>query len=225
MADFEHSEELVVGLFDRGELGFAESRDKFIKLKSGRMSPTFFNGRRIMSFSPNQAMPLAKQRRIAQLTVEGYAHGVDQSKNGFDHLINLPQAVNPIVGAIALLSGKSLLYLRTLEGEKGYGKHQPIEGFFEEGDRVLGIDNVVSDAKTKDEVTAPIQSAGLVIPEFVVLLDREEGGEAAIKDGGRDLTSVVGMGAATQILVDAGRISAEQAAWSFDYIERYQVPV
>lgn len=225
MANFEHSEELVVGLFDRGELGFAGSKDKFIKLKSGRMSPTFFNGRRIMSFSPNHAMPLSRQKRIAQLTVQGYAYGVDQTKNGFDHLINLPQAVNPIVGAVALLSGKSLLYLRTPEGEKGYGKHQPIEGFFEEGDSVIGVDNVVSDAKTKDEVIVPIESAGLIIPEFVVLLDREEGGEAAINDNGRDLTSVVGMGAATQILVDAGRINAEQAAWSFEYIERYQVPV
>lgn len=226
MAEFEHLEELVVGLFDRQELGFAATSDDFIKLKSGRMSPTFFNGRRVMSFSSQLEMPLEQQARVAQLTAEGYAHGIDQAENQFDHIVNLPQAVNPVIGAVALISGKSLLYLRTPEGEKGYGKHQPIEGVYDRGDVVAGIDNVISNGDTKVEVTEPIeQLGGLVMPEFVVLLDREEGGRAALHTAGYALTSVIGMRAATQILLDNGRIRPEQAEWSFDYVDQYDIPV
>ncbi len=225
MAEYEHLEELTIGLFDRGELGYAQTEDEFIQLKSGRWSPNFFNGRGIMSFSPKLEMPITAQKRLARLTVEGYAHGLDQAKNPLDHMINLPQAVNPIVGAVALLSGRSLLYLRTPEGEKGYGKHSPIEGEYSDGDSVAGIDNVISDGATKKEVTEPIEGAGLELPEFIVLLNREEGGEAALKKRGYDLTSVVGMGLATQILFDAGRIQHQQAEWSFTYIDRYDVPV
>jgi len=227
MAQFEHTEELVVGLYDRGELGYVNSKDDFIELKSHRMSPNYFNGRNVLSISSKLDMPRVQQRRIARLTVEAYVFGIDQAKNfsNMDHIINLPQAVNPIIGAIALLHGDSLLYLRTPEDGKGYGKHKPIEGQFEEGDIVLGIDNVISDGKTKREVTEPIEGSGLVLPEFVVLVDREEGGEAALNAAGYDLTSVIGMGAATRILLDAGRIKPEQAEWSFAYIEQYQAKV
>jgi uridine monophosphate synthetase len=225
MAEFQHLEDLVVGLYDRDELGFANSPEEFIRLKSDRLSPTFFNGRRIMAFSDTLSMSIENQARLAELTVEGYVYGLDQTKNGYDHIINLPQAVNPIIGAVALVSGDSSLYLRTPEGEKGYGKHQPIEGVFKPGDAVVGIDNVVSNGDTKKEVTVPIEDSGLKIREFVVLLDRQEGGEAALKADGYDLTSVITMGAATQILRDARRITADQARWSFEYIARYNVPV
>lgn len=225
-ANFEHLEELTVGLFDRGELGFSDTPDNFTKLKSGRMSPTFFNGRRVMSFSSQLEMPLAQQARVARLTAEGYSHGLEQVEGSFDHIVNLPQAVNPIIGAVALLSGRSLLYLRTPEGEKGYGKHQPIEGVYSPGDVVTGIDNVISNGDTKKEVTEPIEEVGgLVMPEFVVLLDREEGGRAALAEAGYGLTSVIGMRAATQILLDNGRIRPEQAEWSFEYIDTYDIPV
>lgn len=224
MAEFEHLEELVVGLHERGDLGFAESEDEFITVKSGRLSPTFFNGRGIMSRCPEHPMSLVKQGRVTDLTIDGYAHMLDQIEQ-HDHIINLPQAVNPIVGAIALKSGYSLLYLRTQEGEKGYGKHEPIEGLYSPDESVIGIDNVISDSKTKTDVAKTIEAAGLRIPIFAVLLDREEGGEATLNHLGYDLASVVGMRAATQILLDAGRIRPEQARWSFDYIDRYNIPV
>lgn len=226
MAEFERLEELVVGLYDRDELGFANTPEEFIELKSGRRSPTFFNGRRVMSFSSKIEMPMDQQKRVADLAVRGYVHGLDYLEYDYDHIINLPQAVNPIIGAVAREAGVSELYLRTPEGEKGYGKHQPIEGFFDEGDTAVGIDNVVSNADTKQEVTEPIEKkAKLVLPGFLVLMDREEGGEATLKAAGYNLASVITMSAATQILRDAGRISPEQAAWSFEYIDRYNEPV
>lgn len=221
MAAFEHLEELVVGLYDRNEFGFVDSPDEFIKIKSGRMSPTFFDGRNIMSFSSGHEMPIERQQQIARLTVEGYVHGLDRITEEYDHIINLPQAVNPVIGAVALLSGKSELYLRTAEGEKGYGKHKPIQGIYQSGDKVIGVDNVISNGDTKKEVTEPIESAGLTLPRFVVLMDREEGGEAALSTQGYGLISVIGMRAATQILLDNKRIRPEQAEWSFEYIDRY----
>lgn len=223
MAAYPYIEELVIGLHERGELGYVEKQEDFIELKSKRKSPNYFNGRNVMAYSSKIEMPIERQKRVAQLTVEAYAFAIDQAKHPYEHIINLPQAVNPIIGAIALLHGDSLLYLRTPEEGKGYGKHRPIEGVFSHGDRVIGIDNVISDGKTKQEVTGPIEKSGLVLPEFVVLIDREEGGAGALLEKGYDLSAVVGMGAATRILLEAGRITPQQAEWSFDYIERYNV--
>lgn len=225
MAQYEHLEELVVGLYDRGELGFAKTEAEFVELRSGRMSPHFFNGRGIMSFSVDLDMPIEQQQRLARLTAEAYAFGLDQVEHDYDHIVNIPQAVNPIIGAVALLSGSSLLYLRTPEGNKGYGKHKPVEGIYNEGELVLPVDNVISKGDTKQEVTDPIGDSDLEIPGFLALVDREEGGEAALKAAGFKFTKVFGMGTATRILLDERRISRTQAEWSFEYRDRYNIPI
>ncbi len=222
MAEFRHVEELIVGLYERGELVYANSPDEFTRLRSGRMSPYFFNGRGIMSFSPSLEMPLAKQRRLARLTVEGYAFALDHARYDHDHILNLPQAINPIIGAVALVSGRSLLYQRTPEAKNGYGKHSPIEGVFTKGDAVIGMDNVIGNGDTKYESAGLIEAAGLAVPEFAVLIDREEGGEAALAAAGYSLTKVFGMRLATEILQAHGSsIRPEQAEWTYEYIASY----
>lgn len=231
MAEFPHLEELVVGLHERGEIGYVNSPEDFITLKSGRQSPNYVSTRDIMSFSDSLPISIERQQRVAELTVKAYAHGLDEISNTvgnpgdaadpFEHIVGLPQAVTTVVGAVGYERRTSVLTIRVPEGEKGYGKHKPIQGTFKEGDRAYALDNVISDGGTKSEYTGPLEAAGLVLPGFLVLVDREEGGEQSLLENGYMLYRVVGMGAATRILLDNKRIRPDQAEWSFDYIARY----
>jgi len=225
MVEFGKIEELAVGWFDRGEIGYAKTLEEFTPLKSGRRSPNYVNGRRIMSFSKNGEVEPRRQLQIAKLTIYGLAHAIDHSNSDYDHLANVPQAINPVVGALAWVRGDSLLNVRTKEGDKGYGQHDPIEGLYEEGELVIGIDNVISDGGTKMEFMEPIGLCKLVLQEFVVIVDREEGGAAALHQQGIGLSRVMAMGQVTDILLDHGRINAQQAEWSHEYIARYNHPL
>ena len=233
MAEFEHMEEWVVGLHDRGIIGCAETRDDFIKLKSGRMSPHYANFRGIMSVNYNIVhygeghiqMNNGQQQRVRELTVEAGAYAIDQllrvKGQNFDHIAPIPQAVTQLGGAIALRGGYSSVNVRVPEGEKGYGKHKPVEGDYRKGDRVIGFDDVVTTGDAKEEFLEPMRMAELEVPGFVVLLDRQEGGRNRIESLGYSLTPAVGVYAVKEILRDNNRISADQYGFIEEYLGEY----
>lgn len=223
MAEFPAIEELVVGLFDRGDIGYVASPEKFIKIKSGRMSPNYVDTRDALSFSDKLPIPISKQKRVAQLVVDAYRYGLRQVGQTipYDHIAAIPQAVTSVVGAAGYINGDSILAVRVKEGEKGYGNHKPIQGVFSKGDRVIAIDNVISSGGAKEEFRRPVEEAGLVIPTFLVLFERQEGGREKLAQDGFGLESVILMSAATEILLANRRINQDQAEWSQDYIARY----
>ena len=159
---FEHTEELVVGLFHRGAIGFAATEADFITLKSGRSSPHYVNLRGIMSFDQNHpSMGIAEQRHLRSLVVDGYVDALSSVPHDFEHVVGIPQAVTHLCCAFALHGGYSDLNIRVPEGEKGYGKHAPVEGSYHPSETVVALDDVVTDGKTKSEVVEPLDLTGL----------------------------------------------------------------
>lgn len=223
MAEFERLEELVIGLYGRGAIGFAETEEEFITLKSGRESPHYVNLRGMMSFARNHPMTKREQRGIRDLMIRGYAHALDYVPHDFDHIAGIPQAVTHVAGAVAQFTGESDLNIRVKEGEKGYGKHKPVEGDLEVGETVVALDDVVTDGKSKDEVIEPLDLAGLVLKDYVVMVDRQEGGRQSVEATGRTLTAVVGMVAVTNILADNGLINPQQVEWAEAYREQFGI--
>ena len=143
--------------------------------------------------------------------------------NDFDHIVGIPQAVTHVSGAVAQYTGESDLNIRVREGEKGYGKHKPVEGDIMPGEIVVALDDVVTDGKSKDEVVEPLDLTGLVLKDYVVMVDRQEGGRQNVEAGGRTLTAVVGMVAVTNILEANGLINLQQAGWADIYREQYGI--
>jgi orotate phosphoribosyltransferase len=221
MAEFEHLEELVIGLQKRGAIGFAASEEEFITLKSGRRSPHYVNLRGMMSFARNHDMDRQEQRRIRDLMIKGYAFVLDNVPHDFDHIAGIPQAVTHVAGAVAQHCGESDLNIRVKQDEKGYGKHKPVEGDIEQGEVVVALDDVVTDGKSKDEVVEPLDLTGLVLKDYVVMVDRQEGGRASVEASGRTLTAIVGMVAVTDILESNGLITPQQVEWSDVYRQQH----
>lgn len=227
MAEFEHLEEMVVGWWDRGIIGCAENRKDFITLKSGRQSPHYANFRGIMSRDTELAVHggfnFDQQMRVRELTVDAGAFALDQIRgmHNFDHFAPIPQAVTQLGGAVALKANVSCVSVRVKEGEKGYGKHKPVEGDYHEGETVLGFDDVVTTGDAKEEFLEPISLVGLEVEDFMVLLDRQEGGRKKLEELGYRLTSVVGMYVVKNILWVNHRITDKQHDFLDDYLDEY----
>ncbi len=226
MAEFEHMEEWVVGMHDRGLLGCAETTADFTKLKSERMSPHYANFRGVMSINYDLAIDgfsFDQQMRVRDLTVEAGVFVLESIRDlrNFDHLAPIPQAVTQLGGAIALKGGYSAVNVRVKEGEKGYGKHKPVEGDFKAGQVVVGFDDVVTTGETKEEFIEPISLVGLELQGFAVLLDRQEGGRVKVENQGYKFDAAVGMYVVKNILRDNGRINSEQYDFVDEYLDQY----
>ncbi|HVV66963.1 MAG TPA: hypothetical protein VHB72_02745 [Candidatus Saccharimonadales bacterium] len=222
-------QELVVGLYDMGEIGYVDPpgegvvvedpaypEEVFRKLKSGRMSPHYVGLRNVTSFSESLPIPIEQQKRTRDLLIASCGELLDDQD--YNHLLGIPQAVTCLSGLIAQARGDSVLWMRV--GSKSYGVHEAIQGNYEAGEWVSTFDNVITDGATKLETVEPLAAEGLNIAYFNVVVDREEGGRETVEAAGYDFAAVVGMGAINDILREEGRITEEQWGWANEYRAR-----
>lgn len=195
-------EELAVGLYDREILKFEQT-----ELKSGRLSPYYYNQRKILSYDSESHLSDREQRRIAALAIDGYGLLVDTGSPA-DHLYGIPQAGTAIGAPVAMRSEISYLWGRV--GDKEYGRHAKIEGFYHSGDTVIQLDDVVTDAGSKLESAEALAAAGLRTARFVILFDRQEGGAAAVTSAGYGIDSVTNISRAAYYLQENSRIGSQE---------------
>jgi uridine monophosphate synthetase len=126
----------------------------------------------------------------------------------FDHMAAIPYAALPIATAVALMYGRPLIYPR--RESKDYGTQAAIEGVYASGDRAVLIDDLATSGSTKFESIERLKSAGLVVQDVVVVIDREQGATASLRAAGYGFHAV----ATLHELLDAweaqGALSAEQ---------------
>ncbi len=184
------SDQLVLDLHEIGVIQFGE-----FKLKSGLFSPVYLDLRLLVSHPRvlhNVALTLAKI--LENLT--------------FDRLAAIPYAGLPIGVAVALAMDRPLIYPR--HETKDHGIARPIEGAFEKGEVAVVIDDVITTGASKIETIQPLVTAGLVVRDIVVLIDREQGGTGELGARGYHTHAVMTMREALDILKKAGRISSRQ---------------
>jgi uridine monophosphate synthetase len=128
----------------------------------------------------------------------------------------IPYAGLPIGTAVSLATGKPLIYPR--RETKSYGTGQAIEGRFEAGETVVVLDDVISSGASKLEALRPLEAAGLVVKDVVVLVDRQGSGASELAAAGLTLHSVTTLGAVVEELAAAGRVHAPEAGAVLDYL-------
>lgn len=116
----------------------------------------------------------------------------------------IPYAGLPIATAVSLAGDIPLLYAR--KEAKEYGTRRVIEGKFAAGDRVILIDDVITDGASKFEAAAPFEAAGLAVQDFVILLDREQGGAERLRERGYTLHSALKIRDVLAHLGETGRL-------------------
>lgn len=207
MAEFtsKNEEELVVGLYDREIIKFGD-----FKLKSGRKSPIYYNQRPLLSQKHDGSMSYRQQRRITAMALQGYAQKIETLfKDETDHVYGIPQAATALGALVAFRTGKSYLWGRV--GKKDYGKHEGIEGFYEPGETVVQVDDVVTGADSKIESEDNLKKAELTTLGFVVMLDREEGGKETLEQYEHPpLVAVTSLSRVVPILLGNARIGNQE---------------
>ncbi|HSB69792.1 MAG TPA: orotate phosphoribosyltransferase [Candidatus Methylomirabilis sp.] len=173
------------------------------RLKSGVLSPFYIDLRGIIAHPPIlQAMALRILEVLRPLR--------------FDRIAGIPYAGLPIATAVSLAGNLPMLYAR--KEAKDHGIRRAIEGTYAPGDVVVPIDDVITDGASKFEAAAPLIEAGLTVRDFVIFLDREQGGADKLKERGFTLHSVLRISSVLAFLRDAGRLAPDQCQRCLDFI-------
>ncbi|HET9469481.1 MAG TPA: orotate phosphoribosyltransferase [Usitatibacter sp.] len=188
----------LLRLFDIGAIKFGE-----FTLKSGRTAPVYVDLRVLVSHP--EALRQAGEILDSRLR-----------SLSFDRIAGIPYAGLPLGVAASLAGGYPLCYAR--KEAKEYGTRQLIEGEHHAGERVVLIDDVITDGGAKLEGAAPFRAEGLVVEHVLVLVDREQGGAEMLAQHGLRLHSCCTLREILAALRDAGRISGDTSAQVLAYL-------
>lgn len=170
MNDKQLLEILVVKLFEVGIIKFGS-----FKLKSGILSPFYFDLRPIISF-PNLLSKLA----------DAYINEIQNLK--FDRIAGIPFTGLPIATTIAIQGNYPMVHCRTKQKE--YGTQRTVEGIHKKGDTVLIIDDTITDGASKLESINLFKENQFTVNDVLIFLDRKQGGSEKLKEHSISLTSV-----------------------------------
>jgi uridine monophosphate synthetase len=187
------NDQIALGLNDLGAVRFGE-----FTLKSGQKSPIYIDLRLLVSDQ--------KLMRLAARAMAGLMNGLS-----YDRIAALPYGGLPIGQAVALETGKPLLYPR--REVKDYGTRKLIEGKYEPGETAVVLDDLVTTGGSKLEALAPLTEAGLKVKDVVVLVDRGQGGKGELASRGLALHAVLGLGDILDSLLRHGRITETTNAY------------
>lgn len=195
--------EIALALYDIGAIKFGE-----FTLKSGIKSPIYIDLRLLISYPK-----ILKLISDAMIEV---AKGLE-----FDVIAGIPYTALPIATAISIDQDWPMTYAR--KEVKNYGTKKKIEGVFSEGDTALIIDDLITTGGSKFETTEPFEASGLKIKDFIVLVDREQGGGRLLSEKGYNLHSIIGINELLDILNEEGKLADADYQKAKDFIAETQV--
>jgi len=214
----ELEEKIVVGMYDRGLLGFP---DGGIILKSGRNSPYYYNDRPSLSVSAeldrSGVMSRQNQLEFRSDLAKGFGARFLELSVHIDHVFGKAQAATAPAALGAYEAGISYLWERIDEPDKAYGSHQKIEGTYEAGEQVGLGDDVVTDAASKKQGASVLTAEGLVPVSVTLKFDRQEGGIQTLEELGFEANAVTDLTKATGFLLGNGRIGNKEIDLLYAY--------
>ena len=157
----------------REELGAALREHAYLEgdflLRSGKRSRYYLDKYRFET-RPDLLGPLGE--RIAEAVAEHEPEAV--------RLAGPELGAVPLAAAASLASGRPFVIVR--KEAKEYGTANRLEGVFEPGENVCLVEDVVTSGGAAVSAIEALREAGLTCRTAVCVVDREEGGAAALAD-------------------------------------------
>lgn len=170
--------------------------DEPFQLASGNYSPIYINCRRVISepgfmqLFNTAAMLICSRRGV---TCEAVAGG--------------ETAGIPFAAYLAQTLARPMLYVR--KKAKGYGIASRVEGQLGAGDRVLLVEDLITDGGSKLGFLDAIAAAGGAVTEALVLFDRQQGGSDLLASRQVRLHAVADRRTTLSVGESAGLLPAE----------------
>jgi orotate phosphoribosyltransferase len=182
------------------------------KIKSGATSPYYIDLARLLA-APRELCT------IVDVAAEK-ARGIVDSK-GITKLASIELKGALIVPAIACRLNLPCIIVR--KEEKAYGVPGRIAGAdVVKGDRVLFFDDVISEGMSKVEGIKPLQELGGEVKDFLVVVNREQGGKENLEKLGFKVHALARVSDLVNSLSESKCISREQAKEVLDYVKGFQ---
>ena len=126
----------------------------------------------------------------------------------------------PLSTAISLKTKIPMIYVR--KRPKGYGMDKLIEGELKEGQKVVLVDDMATNAFSKLAFIDGIRQAGGIVNDVVIVLDREQGGADALAKENVKLHSLITLKELLSYMEEKELIDEGQHKEILDYLEKNQ---
>lgn len=193
------------------EIGAVKSGS--FKLKSGQISPIYFDLRIIVSYP--DVLQLMADCMWEQLQEEGRTRD-------FDFVCGVPYTALPIATALSLTHTEIPMVMQRKEGPKDHGTGKRIEGVFKAGDTALVIEDVVTTGGSVLDTVKTLEQEGIKISHIIVCIDREQGGMKNVTQKGYTISALYTISEVLSRARAGGFISDEQYETSMRYVRENQ---
>ena len=169
------------------------------KLSSGKLSPYYID-LRVIPGDP----------KALETVIEIY-ETMARSKIGvtsFDRIAGVPTAGVPYASILAYTLSKPFLYVR--RETKTHGGERRVEGQLFPGERVVLVDDLITTGKNTLQAAEAIRAEGGKVEDVIVLIDRQEGGAAALAQAQLKLCAFTTVTRIARRLHDSGVIEDDQ---------------
>jgi len=182
--------------------GAVRINEKGFVLKSGKRSPIYLDGRALMSYP----LAISLMTEFAREIVDGLP---------VDVICGGESAGIPYGQALAQRMGLPFVYAR--KKLKDYGTGSRIEGVLKPEQRVILVEDLITDGGSKENFIQGLRSSGGIVEHCLVMFDRLQGGIHKLRDMGVDLLSLTDMDALLEVGLEGGYMTEEV----HDSIESY----
>jgi len=198
--------DLAQALFDLGGVLFGE----FDLGPTAGRSPIYINPRVLIS-EPSVL------RRIAQLIYHEIQ--ADQARRrprlaSFRAVAGVPMGGLHLATAFALVSDTPLIYIRPDTQEP------VIEGRIIPGQTVLVIDDLMTGGTSLLRTAKTLEDAGLVVRDFIVLIDREQGGVERLREHGYHVLPILRLRTMLTYYYESGQLDSARYRTVMAYLEQ-----
>ena len=201
---------MAKALWDLGAIQFGD----YTIGRTTQHSPVYVNLRLLIS----NPRALARAARVMHEEVQTLEALLHPSIEPFQRVCGIPFGGLHLATAYALRSQVPMVYVHPAKERNG--NRVWVEGKYEEGERVLLIDDLVTTGGGIAETATFLRTnAGLDVKDALVLLDREEGARAQLKAHGYNLVSILGLETMLDYLMASGHIEDENYRRSIEYIQ------
>lgn len=136
----------------------------------------------------------------------------------YDLVAGVPFGGLHLATAYSLLSGTPMIYLHPSKA----GGETVVEGAYASGQTVLVIDDLITGGRSITQTAARLRAENLIVEDALVLLDRQQGGQARLKRAGINLCAILTLESVLRYLGTSDKIDPDWYHKSLEYLGRPQ---